>query len=126
MPLVLVERAVAKVPLANVRGAVAGRAKVMRDRALIVEQAVLVSDDAVRVRVGPGQELTTIGATDWRGCERLVKDQAFPRKPVNVRRADGSVSVARQRVVPELIREDEDDVRLRGRGHHFIPVIFTP
>ena len=47
-------------------------------------------------------------------CERRVEAEAFPRKPLEVRRADVAVAVGSGIVPREVVGEEEDDVGARA------------
>jgi hypothetical protein len=107
-----------QVPLADVRGLVAGVAELVGDRALGGGHAPADGGDEPAVGVLPGHQGEAAGDADRVGHARVGEAQALGRQPVDVRRGDVGIAVAAQRVAPELVADDEEDVGAPAWGVH--------
>ena len=68
----------------------------VRDGPLIIEEPILIAYHAISMGITSSQNLRSIGRANGATRESLVKDHAFPSKPINGRRPDDSASAASQ------------------------------
>ncbi len=117
-------RKVTKMPLANHPGSISDRFQQFSDRDLILRQSAarmvakdskLVVTHAISDGIPSGQQSRAAWSTNLRGRIELGKPHSFCCHAVKIRSANCGVSVATEIAVSQIIRVDQDDVRLLCR-----------
>ena len=119
LPEVEAGRIRAEVPLADDRGLIAGLLQQLREGDLrTVEPGIGVVRKAVQVAVLSGEDGRTRRPADRVRHHAAVKAHAALGDPVDVRRLEQLpfVTVGADGLIRVIVGEDEDDVRLAGRG----------
>jgi hypothetical protein len=95
-----------QVPFTDIDRLVAFSLEHMRDRSLIVEETVLIAHNTIDVRVPPRDQLTPVGCANWTRRESLIKNNAFPSQPIEIRCSNDWITIAGQPAVAQLVGED--------------------
>ena len=113
---VLGENLVAQMPLADVAGLVLRRDH-LRGRLHLARHDQSVHGHARRRRIQPRHDRRPSRRTHRLGHVRVLKHQAALSQRVHVRRLNPVVPVASHTVLPQPVRQNEDEVGMfRGRG----------
>ena len=115
----------AEMPLADQRGAIARLPEQRRQRGMARRQADIPGRRRIDRLLEPDRQPVLIAAGDQRRARRradgrigvgLGEPHPFQREAVDVRRRVVELAVATHIRVAEIVRQDEDDVRLAGLG----------
>ena len=100
-----------EMPLTHEAGAIAGVAQQLRETHRALAQPKVVGHHAVAMAVLPGEEYGARRATD--GCigKNVIENDAFRRKPIEVRRLDVGIAQAAHCMIAVLIGHQKKNVR---------------